>query len=66
MRFHKMHGIGNDYVYVDCVRQPVPADPAGLARRVSDRHFGVGSDGLILVCPLGSRRRPDAHVQRRR
>jgi diaminopimelate epimerase len=51
MRFVKMHGIGNDYVYVDCFRQPPPADPAGLARRISDRHFGVGGDGLILVCP---------------
>jgi len=51
MRFIKMHGIGNDYVYVDCVRQPVPADPAALARQVSDRHFGIGGDGLILVCP---------------
>ncbi len=51
MRFHKMHGIGNDYVYVDCVNQPTPADPAALSRLVSDRHFGVGSDGLILVCP---------------
>jgi diaminopimelate epimerase len=44
MRFHETHGIGNDYVYVDCVRRPAPAD---LARRVSDRHFGVGSDGLM-------------------
>ena len=51
MRFIKMHGIGNDYVYVDCVRQPVPADPAALAKAVSDRHFGIGGDGLILVCP---------------
>src|SRR5438128_3108715 len=51
MRFTKMHGIGNDYVYVDCVRQRPPADPAALARAVSDRHFGIGSDGLILVCP---------------
>ncbi len=51
MRFTKMHGIGNDYVYVDCVRQKPPADPAALARAVSDRHFGVGSDGLILICP---------------
>jgi diaminopimelate epimerase len=51
MRFTKMHGIGNDYVYVDCVRQRPPADPAALARAVSDRHFGVGSDGLILICP---------------
>jgi diaminopimelate epimerase len=51
MRFTKMHGIGNDYVYVDCVRNPVPADPAALSRAVSDRHFGIGSDGLILICP---------------
>jgi diaminopimelate epimerase len=46
-----MHGIGNDYVYVDCVRNSPPRDPAALARAISDRHFGVGSDGLILICP---------------
>ena len=51
MRFTKMHGIGNDYVYVDCVRNRPPADPAAVARAVSDRHFGIGSDGLILICP---------------
>ena len=51
MRFTKMHGIGNDYVYVDCTRERPPADPAALSRAVSDRHFGVGSDGLILICP---------------
>jgi diaminopimelate epimerase len=51
MRFTKMHGIGNDYVYVDCVTNSMPHDPAGLSRRISDRHFGVGSDGLILICP---------------
>jgi len=51
MRFFKYQGIGNDYVYVDCVRQAMPRDPAGLARKISDRHFGVGSDGLILICP---------------
>lgn len=51
MRFTKMHGIGNDYVYVDCVRTPPPRDPVSLARAISDRHFGVGSDGLILICP---------------
>jgi diaminopimelate epimerase len=42
--------LGNDYVYVDCFRNGLPADPAGLARAVSDRHFGIGGDGLILVC----------------
>ncbi len=49
MRFTKMHGLGNDYVYVDCVTGPTPANPAELARQVSDRHFGIGSDGLILI-----------------
>ncbi len=51
MRFTKMHGAGNDYVYVDCFREPMPDNPAELARRISDRHFGVGSDGLVLICP---------------
>lgn len=51
MQFTKMHGAGNDYIYVDCFRQPIPADPAALARAVADRHFGVGADGLILICP---------------
>jgi diaminopimelate epimerase len=51
MRFTKMQGAGNDYIYVDCFRQPPPRDPAGLSRVVSDRHFGVGSDGLILIGP---------------
>src|SRR5438445_5437030 len=51
MHFTKMHGIGNDYIYVDCFRNPAPPDPAALSRVVSDRHFGVGADGLILICP---------------
>jgi diaminopimelate epimerase len=51
MRFTKMHGLGNDYVYVDCFRQPPPRDAAALSRVISDRHFGVGSDGLILIGP---------------
>ena len=51
MRFTKMHGAGNDYVYVNCFEEPLPEDPAELARRVSDRHFGIGGDGLILICP---------------
>ena len=51
MRFTKMQGAGNDYVYVNCVDQPPPADPAAMAREVSDRHFGIGSDGLILIDP---------------
>src|SRR2546423_12638791 len=51
MRFVKMQGAGNDYVYVDCFRQPPPRDPAALSRAVSHRQRGVGSDGLILICP---------------
>ncbi len=51
MKFTKMHGAGNDYVFVDCFVQPIPENPSALARRISDRHFGVGSDGLILICP---------------
>ncbi|MCU0703909.1 MAG: diaminopimelate epimerase [Fimbriiglobus sp.] len=51
MRFTKMHGLGNDYVYVDCVNGPPVADPAAVAVKVSDRHFGIGGDGLILICP---------------
>jgi diaminopimelate epimerase len=50
LRFTKMHGIGNDYVYVDCFSQSV-VDASALARRVSPRHTGVGSDGLILIHP---------------
>lgn len=50
MKFTKMHGIGNDYVYVDCFKEVVN-DPVNLAKRMSDRHFGVGSDGLILIMP---------------
>lgn len=51
MKFTKMHGAGNDYVYVDCFQEPFPDDPAELSRQISDRHTGVGGDGLILICP---------------
>jgi diaminopimelate epimerase len=51
MRFTKMHGIGNDYVYVSTFDQVLPPEPAELARALSDRHFGVGGDGLILIMP---------------
>lgn len=50
MKFTKMHGCGNDYVYVNCFEETVE-DPEQVARFVSDRHFGIGSDGLILICP---------------
>lgn len=48
MRFTKMHGLGNDYLYV---YGEVPPDVADLSRRLSDRHFGAGSDGMIYICP---------------
>ena len=50
MKFTKMHGCGNDYVYVNCFRETV-ANPGETARFISDRHFGIGSDGLILIKP---------------
>lgn len=50
MKFTKMHGLGNDYVYVNCFKETVD-DPVEMAKYVSDRHFGVGSDGLIMICP---------------
>jgi diaminopimelate epimerase len=50
MKFTKMHGIGNDYVYVNCFKEKVD-DPSEVAKFVSDRHFGIGSDGLILIKP---------------
>ncbi len=50
MRFTKMQGLGNDYVYVNCFEEEVK-DPSAVAVKVSDRHFGIGSDGLILIKP---------------
>ena len=50
MKFTKMHGIGNDYAYVNCFEEKV-GKPSELARKISDRHFGVGGDGLILIMP---------------
>ena len=61
VRATKMHGLGNDYIYVDAFQQRV-ADPARLARAVSDRHTGVGSDGLILIGPATE---PGAHLRMR-
>ena len=51
MKFVKMHGAANDYVYVDCFDESPPADPAALAPVIADRHRGVGGDGLVLVLP---------------
>ncbi len=51
MKFTKMHGAGNDYVYVDCFAEKLPKDLAKLAREITHRHYGVGGDGLILIRP---------------
>lgn len=49
IKFTKMHGLGNDYVYIDAINQKIE-NKSKLAKYISDRHFGVGSDGLILIC----------------
>ena len=51
MRFTKMHGAGNDYVYVDCFHEAMPDNPQALARTMADRRFGIGGDGLIFIRP---------------
>lgn len=48
--FVKMHGCGNDYIYFDCFKQSID-NPEGLSVRLSDRHFGIGGDGVVLICP---------------
>jgi len=53
MQFTKMHGLGNDYIYIDCFQEPVPSDLDKLAVAMSDRHFGVGGDGLVLIMRSG-------------
>lgn len=50
MKFTKMQGIGNDYIYVNCFKENVP-DPESVSIKVSDRHFGIGGDGLVLIMP---------------
>ena len=50
MKFTKMHGLGNDYVYVNCTNGKILDNPSEVSKKVSDRHFGIGSDGLILIC----------------
>jgi diaminopimelate epimerase len=62
LRFTKMHGIGNDYLLLNCLEDSV-TDPEALARAMSDRHFGVGADGLILVLP--AEEGIEAHVRMR-
>ena len=50
LKFTKMHGIGNDYIYFNCFKEKID-DPEALAIRLSDRHFGVGGDGIIMIMP---------------
>ncbi|HEY5585145.1 MAG TPA: diaminopimelate epimerase [Ruminiclostridium sp.] len=50
MKFTKMQGLGNDYIYVDCTQKCID-NPSEVAKKVSDRHFGIGSDGLVLILP---------------
>src|SRR6266536_802581 len=52
LKFTKMHGIGNDFVMIDCLQSPIPEEnlPA-LSRKLNDRRFGIGGDGIILVLP---------------
>ena len=49
MEFTKMHGTGNDYVYVNCMEQELP-NPGAISEYISHRRFGIGSDGLIMIC----------------
>ena len=51
-RFYKMHGIGNDYIYFDCFDGELP-DPEGASRKLSDRHFSIGGDGVVMICKSG-------------
>ena len=50
MKFYKMHGIGNDYIYFDCMNKEIK-NPEQLSVKLSDRHFSIGGDGVILLCP---------------
>lgn len=62
MRFSKMHGIGNDYISIDAFRDGVPGNPGVLAMRMSDRHYGIGADGLIIVAPPEDKNAADARM----
>ncbi len=60
LRFTKMEGAGNDYIYINGFEDPLPRDVAESARRMSDRHFGIGGDGLVLILPT---ERADARMR---
>ena len=61
--FVKMHGLGNDYVYFDGFRQTFPGDPVKLAAGLSDRHFGIGGDGIVLILPPPNPTEADAQMR---
>ena len=70
LQYLRMHGCGNDYVFLDCFQNPPPQDPAALSRFISDRHRAVGSDGLVLMLPSDvptavARMRPTSSKQHR-
>jgi len=51
LKFTKMHGIGNDYIYFDCTKENPISDPGSLSEKISQYHFGVGSDGIVMILP---------------
>ncbi len=51
LQFTKMHGIGNDYIYIDCTHAPLPCDPGALSLKLSDRNRSIGGNGLVLILP---------------
>lgn len=65
MKFAKMQGTGNDYIYVNCFEETV-FDPPAAAKFLSDRHFGVGSDGLVLIEPSDQSGFQNGYLQFRR
>lgn len=62
MQFTKMHGLGNDYIYINVFKETV-GDPAELSRKMSDRHFGIGSDGIVLIGPSTENGKADFRMQ---
>ena len=51
LHFTKMHGCGNDYIYLDCRETGLPAEIAAWSQKLSRRHFSIGADGIICICP---------------
>jgi len=63
IKFTKMHGAGNDYIFVNCFKEKVPKNLTQLAQEISSRHFGVGGDGLILIMPPEDKKKNDARMR---